>query len=281
VQDLAIPFAKRICNHLKVEDKQGTNPSNSFLKACRQFNADEIEIDQLVGMTVSQGFRYVFDAFHVVASEEVPKRFFTVEGSSAKRVIHPTEQLLNINDSSSAVLDGEVEARWRLVETGWSIGVPSRLLDVRMDKPTEQLIVRSDSRGRKNIGSAKWAFNGYQDGKCFYCNVELDTPDIIATKTHVDHVIPYLLDQHLSTDLDHVWNLVNACSECNLAKSKTMPQYSIVERVYQRNEYYIHSNHPLKDAIKAATGNTAAERRGTVRSAFDDAGQVDVNKLES
>ncbi len=50
----------------------------------------------------------MFDAFHVVASEEVLKRFFTVEGSSAKRVIHPTEQLLNINDSSSAVLDGEV-----------------------------------------------------------------------------------------------------------------------------------------------------------------------------
>ncbi len=57
MQDLTIPFAKRTCNHLKVEDKQGTNPSNSFLKACRQFNADEIEIDQLVGMTVSQGFR--------------------------------------------------------------------------------------------------------------------------------------------------------------------------------------------------------------------------------
>ena len=103
--------------------------------------------------------------------------------------------------------------------------------------------------------------------------MELDTLELVTTQTHVDHVIPYSLAKVVDTDVHHPRNLVNACSECNLSKSNKMPEYGVVERVYQRNEYYIHSNHPLKDAIKAATGNTAVERRDTVQSAFDDAGK--------
>ena len=117
VQDLAVPFARRICDHLKVEDRQAINPSSRFLAVCRHYNAEEIDQDVLVGSTISQGFRYVFDAFHQVAGEDVPQRFFTTEGSAGNRVIHPTEQLLGINTSAAAVLEGEVEARWRLVGT--------------------------------------------------------------------------------------------------------------------------------------------------------------------
>jgi 5-methylcytosine-specific restriction endonuclease McrA len=274
VQDLALPFAKRICDHLKIEDRQAINPSSSFLAACRQYNSEDIDLDTLVSSTISIGFRYVFDAFHQVAGEDVPHRFFTVEGSGGNRVIHPTEQLLNINDSASAVLNGEVEARWRLVETAWSMGISSSLLDVRMDKPTEQLIVRNDSGKRKNIGGAKWVLNGYQDGKCFYCKVALDTTELVTTHTRVDHVIPHSLGKYMTIDLDHVWNLVNACFDCNSSKSNNMPEYGFVRRVYDRNEFYIHSNHPLKDAIIRATGKTAAERAGRVRRAFEDAGKL-------
>ena len=275
VQDFGVPFAKRICDHLKIEDRQSINPSSSFLAACRQYNSEDIDLDTLVSSTISIGFRYVFDAFHQVAGEDVPHRFFTVEGSGGNRVIHPTEQLLNINDSASAVLNGEVEARWRLVETAWSMGISSSLLDVRMDKPTEQLIVRSDSGKRKNIGGAKWVLNGYQDGKCFHCKVALDTTELVTTHTRVDHVIPHSLGKFMTIDidLDHVWNLVNACFDCNSSKGNKMPEYEVVERVYQRNEYYIHSNHPLKDAIIRATGKNAAERERTVRTAFEDAGK--------
>jgi 5-methylcytosine-specific restriction endonuclease McrA len=274
VQDLAVPFAKRICDHLKIEDRQAINPSSSFLAACRQYNSGEIDLDTLVSSTISKGFRYVFDAFHQVAGEDVPQRFFILEGSGGNRVIHPTEQLLGINRSTSAVLEGEVEARWRLVETAWSIGVSAQLLDVQMNGATEELIVSRDLDTRKSIGNAKWAFSGYQDGKCFYCSVELDTIDLVMTQTHVDHVIPHSLGKFMTTDVDHVWNLVNACADCNLSKSNNMPEYAVVERVYKRNEYYIHSNHPLKDAIIRATGKTAAERVRTVRRAFDDAGKL-------
>ena len=131
--DLAVPFAKRLCDHLKIEDRQAINPSSSFLAACRQYNSEEIDLDTLVSSTISQGFRYVFDAFHQVAGEDVPQRFFTLEGSVGNRVIHPTEQLLGINNLAAAVLEAEVEARWRIVETAWSIGVSAQLLDVQMD----------------------------------------------------------------------------------------------------------------------------------------------------
>ncbi|MDG0865774.1 HNH endonuclease [Candidatus Lucifugimonas marina] len=228
VQDLAVPFAKRICDHLKVEDRQATNPSSSFLVACRQYNAEEIDQDALIGSTISQGFRYVFDAFHQVAGDDVPQRFFTVEGSGGSRVIHPTEQLLGINTSAAAVLGGEVEARWRLVETAWAIGVSAQLLDVQIDGATEDLIVSRDLETRKSVGNAKWAFSGYQDGKCFYCGVELDTPDLVTSQTHVDHVIPYSLCKLMDADVDHVWNLVNACSECNLStRLKSLEYYRV------------------------------------------------------
>jgi len=274
VQDLAIPFAKRICDHLKVEDRQAINPSSSFLVACRQYNTGEIDQDALIGSTISQGFRYVFDAFHQVAGEDVPQRFFTVEGSAGSRVIHPSEELLGIKRSAADVLEGEVEARWRLVETAWSIGVSAQLLEVQMDNATEELIVSRDLDTRKSIGNAKWAFNGYQDGKCFYCNVELDTLELVTTKTHVDHVIPYSLGKLMETDVDHVWNLVNACSGCNLSKSNKMPEYGVVERVYQRNEYYIHSNHPLKDAIILVTGSNSTKRAETLKRTFAKASQM-------
>tara|TARA_Y100000588_G_scaffold308368_1_gene332892 strand:- start:295 stop:1311 length:1017 start_codon:yes stop_codon:yes gene_type:complete len=276
VHELAVPFAKRVCDHLKVEDRQGTNPSNSFLKACRQFNSDEIDIDRLVSVTISQGFRYVFDAFHRVSQEEIPKPFFTVEGSSSNRKLHITDQLLKIDNLRSALLEREVEARWRLVETAWSMRVPTSLLNVGMENTSQELIVTRDFSTRKSIGNAKWAFSGYQDGKCFYCNSELDTNNKLAKQTHVDHVIPYRLQKTINSevnvDVDLVWNLVNACSDCNLSKSDKMPNYDFVKRVYERNEYYIHSNHPLKDSIILATGKTPAERRSTVRRAFDVAG---------
>jgi 5-methylcytosine-specific restriction endonuclease McrA len=275
LEELAVPFSRRICEHLKIEDRQAVSASSQFIEACRRFNTQDIDLDELVSVTVAKGFNNVLDAFHVVGGEDVPSRFFTVEGLTKNRVLHPDDQLLRIETSKSAVLEGEVEARWRLVETAWSMGISSSLLDVHMDRATEQLIVRSDARVRKNIGGAKWAFNGYQDGKCFYCNIELDAPDVSSTKTHVDHVIPFRLNTHfVDVDLDHVWNLVNACSECNLAKHDKMPGASAVERVYQRNEYYIQSNHPLKDAIIRATGGNSPKRAEMVKHTFAKASEL-------
>ena len=274
VQDLSIPFAKRICDHLKVEDRQGTNPSNSFLNACRQFNADEIEIGQLVGTTVSHGYRYVFDKFHIVGREDVPMKFFTIEGSSRNTSIHLSESLLTLDKSNYSALESEVESRWRIVETSWATGVPSRLLDVEIDGASEKLIVKRGSSTRKSVGQAKWALNTYQDGKCFYCNTQLDTTYVVETKTQVDHVIPLRLQDRMMENLHHVWNLVNACADCNLSKSDRMPPSDTPRRLQARNEYYIRSNHPFKSAIENATGRTLGARQETIKQAFANAANL-------
>lgn len=38
MEDLALPFAKGVCEHLLLSDKQATSKSSAFLNACRSFN---------------------------------------------------------------------------------------------------------------------------------------------------------------------------------------------------------------------------------------------------
>ena len=41
LDDLPEPFARHICEHLQLADKQATSQSSRFLNACRKFNAGE------------------------------------------------------------------------------------------------------------------------------------------------------------------------------------------------------------------------------------------------
>ena len=63
-QDIASIFSQHICDHLKVNDKQAVSTSNSYLDKCREYNAGKLDKDNLINATLSDGFRYVFDAFH-------------------------------------------------------------------------------------------------------------------------------------------------------------------------------------------------------------------------
>ena len=97
LEDLALPYASRIAEHMRVHDKQGTSPGSSFLKACRAFNKGELDTDGLRGVTVKEGFKYVIDAFHNVDKAEVPERFFIDERKSARgiRVTDRVRELLD------------------------------------------------------------------------------------------------------------------------------------------------------------------------------------------
>jgi hypothetical protein len=63
----------------------------------------------------------------------------------------------------------ETEARWRLVETAWDLGLNPALLSVRYDSGSLLLYVRNRSRERIDVTSSRDALDGYQKGKCFYC----------------------------------------------------------------------------------------------------------------
>lgn len=64
--ELAVPFARHLCEHLQLSDKQGTFAQRRFLDACRAYNRGELTQTQLVEQTARLGFNNVIDAFHVV-----------------------------------------------------------------------------------------------------------------------------------------------------------------------------------------------------------------------
>jgi hypothetical protein len=96
-----------------------------------------------------------------------------------------------LNDEFSALLSttqannlpDEAEARWRLVETAWSLELSRSLLSVSYDIATETLFTVDSHMRRKAVTGSRTALNGYQKGKCFYCFADLqlngtEVPDV-------------------------------------------------------------------------------------------------------
>jgi hypothetical protein len=86
-EDLATPFSRHLCEHLKGSDRQGTFARSRFLDACRKFNAGEVDQQRLVDETAKLGFVNVIDAFHVVHDGEVGVRFFADERKGPRKGI--------------------------------------------------------------------------------------------------------------------------------------------------------------------------------------------------
>jgi hypothetical protein len=128
LEELAAPFARHLCEHLKVVDRPTTSRSSKFLDACRAFNRGELSEGALVGTTARLGFNNVIDAFHVVGSGPVPVHFFEDErngsrgGAGAIRLTDDFRRLVGSVQGGS--LADEAEARWRLVETAWQLDLP-------------------------------------------------------------------------------------------------------------------------------------------------------------
>ena len=89
-----------------------------------------------------------------------------------------------------------------------------------------KLLVAAESFHRKrNVPTkCKKLLFEYQDNKCFYCGEDL------KDDAHADHFIPYdyLFDSP-------IWNIVGACSECNLRKSNFLVNSEYLEKLKNRN----------------------------------------------
>lgn len=262
LEELAAPFARHLCQHLRSAGKQGTFQRSQFLDACRKANLGEISQDRLVDETVRLGFNNVIDAFHVVGREPIPERFFVDErqGSAGIRATDAFSRLMD--GEQAANLDGETDARWRLVETAWDLGVSRSLVAVRHDPTTEALFVVDSAKRRRSVTSARNALSGYQKGHCFYC---FDSFSLVApTPPDVDHFFPHALKVAGLHSVDGVWNLVLACARCNRGvngKADRLPGLALLERLSTRNEFLIASHHPLRETLMAQTGSTEQERR--------------------
>jgi hypothetical protein len=270
LEELAIPFSQSLCEHLKNADRQGTFQRSRFLDSCRKANRGELSRDELTDATVRLGFNNVIDAFHVVGQAEVQQRFFIDERPTAGgiRITDAFSRLLETTQASN--LPSETEARWRLVEMAWELGVSSGLLAVRHDPADEMLFAVDASRRRRPITGARTALSGYQKGHCF------DSFDLSGEAIpDVDHFFPHSLkNAHPNWAVDGVWNLVLACRGCNRGvggKSNRVPSLRLLERLNTRNEFLIASHHPLRDTLIAQTGPTKDDRRSFLNTSHRDA----------
>ena len=78
LDDLALPYALHLAEHLKHSPKQTTSKTSQFIQACQDFNKGKIDEDRLIQITKKEGFKYVLDAFHVVNTKAVTERFYDV-----------------------------------------------------------------------------------------------------------------------------------------------------------------------------------------------------------
>ena len=276
LDELAIPFSRHITEHVARVDKQATSSSSRFLEACRQFNRGGLDQKGLARKTVALGFENVIDAFHVVNRESIPVKFFLDERKQRGGIVI-TDEFMKLKETLQfANLPLETEARWRLVETAWDLGLHPALLSVRYDRESSVFYVRNRIRERIDVTSSRDALDGYQKGKCFYCLRAISIVPTGPNLADVDHFIPHILRVHgvIDTHLNGVWNLVLACKECNRGekgKSTRIPKIKYLERLHKRNSYLIESHHPLRDTLISQTGATESIRQQFLQQQYSTA----------
>ena len=121
LDDLALPYAMHLCEHLKHSPKQSTARSSRFIQACMDFNQGRINETQLIDITTKEGFKYVLDAFHVVNTKAVQERFydvideeFFIDERKFNKGIRLTDNLFKlfyVFDHSAENLNQETESR--------------------------------------------------------------------------------------------------------------------------------------------------------------------------
>lgn len=272
LEELSKPFADSIVSHLRISDKQGTASTSTFLDKCREFINGKISNEELYFQTERLGFVNVVQAFQVVNREVIPDKFYEVSDNNRKELVL-TDNLLKIKELFQfANLEQEVEARWRLVETAWDLNLAPKLIEVQSDFEESTIFVHNNLMRRINITSVRDALNGYQKGKCFYSGYDITIQKNHKNICEVDHFLPHInkLDHAKNgANINGVWNLVLADPDVNLNKLTRIPDKTFLEKLYQRNEYYIESNLPLAETIINQTGFSPNARRSFLEKQYN------------
>lgn len=268
MDDLARPFSQRLCEHLREAPKQittGRGGPDSFLEVCRKFNAGEVEEGRLLEVTAKLGFVNVVEAFQNLRGLE-GQRFYS--GTYRDGItVHESLHLLALGDQREN-LEQEIEARWRLVESAWNLGVNQRLLNVQYDHDQELIFLLDDVHRRCDLSSVRPALNAYQRGHCFYCRGYISVDAVAVNGSEVDHFHPHRLARDGFQNVDGVWNLVLSCRNCNREKSDQLPHQDLVEDLLDRNEFFCGSLHPLRETIESQLGASPQARRSSLAARY-------------
>lgn len=229
------------------------NRRTAMEKIIDLYKLGKIDRVEAINKVEKEAFHDVIPCFHTVYNQQLPVKFY----EKIETGLILTDHLFEILDSGdAAVFVDELEARWGLLEAAFEIKQNNSKLinDIRK-------IYLMNGYERTDITNNKPVLNGYQNDVCFYCGEFMAGDDI-----HVDHVIPRQFIQH-----DEVWNLVLAHGFCNEQKSDFLPSGIYIEKLIKRNEYFIESNHPIKQKLIEQLGNTPKKRSETILRIFDHA----------
>ena len=271
LSDIAPIFARHIVEHIKHSPKQTTSTKSTFLKSCDAFSKNEIDHKSLLESTVRLGFNNVIDAFHVVGTGEIKKKFYFDERSSNAGIRITDEFSMLLSNKQASNLIPETEARWRLVETAWELNISRNLIAIDYDSSTNELFTFDNNKRRKSVTSSRHALNGYQKGKCFYCDTDIFIQGDL--NADVDHFFPHKLKYvpEIGNIVDGIWNLVLSCKDCNRGvngKFDKLPSLNLLIKLSSRNEYLIKSHHPLRETLINQTGQHESERTSFLNSIY-------------
>lgn len=271
LSDIAPIFARNIVEHIKHSPKQTTSLSSKFLKTCNAFSENEVDHQTLIESAVNLGFNNVIDAFHIVGSGEIKRKFYLDERAVNNGIRITDEFSMLLSNKQASNLLFEAEARWRLVETAWELNISRNVIAINHDSSTNELFTLDKSKRRKAVTSSRHALNGYQKGKCFYCNTDIFIQGNL--NADVDHFFPHKLKYvpEINAVVDGIWNLVLSCTDCNRGvngKFDKLPSLNLLIKLSNRNEYLIKSHHPLRETLINQTGQLESNRTSFLNSIY-------------
>ena len=214
--------------------------------------------DEAIQQVSLNAFDDVIPRFHTLVGShhQVPAFYETQFG---KRLVL-TDALFTALNANLPEVDSELEARWSLLEGAFSI-----------KQSQSQYLLANDIRStylesgyeRKPLTKNRPFLQGYQGNTCFYCG------DPLSEDVHVDHVLPREVVCH-----DELWNLVLAHGFCNGAKFDHVVGPHFIQKLIQRNENIMGSNHPWKQRIVEQLGTNSVARRKATEDQYENVKKV-------
>ncbi|EPD54160.1 hypothetical protein HMPREF1210_00145 [Paenisporosarcina sp. HGH0030] len=273
-RDLALVFLNYMNEHIQNGTPQITSNSSKYFDAFASYNKQHVSLDEMVSLTLSNPFKNVIDRFHTINSQQSPTTFYERTQKNGIKGIVITDNIFKLQEMNHLEnIIEEIEGRWRLVEVAWSLKMNPSLLNVKYDVSNKSLFIAgNNSYKRIDITSSRSALNGYQKGKCFYCVRDISINKHHPELTDVDHFIPHLLQPSLNHNLDGVWNLVLSCTTCNRGengKFTLLPILEYLEKLYERNEYFIMSHHPLRETLINQLGKNSYQRKQFLNEVYN------------
>lgn len=255
-EDLSHAFLTEYIARLKdnpMPQQTNSGRQTKLERLIQQLNLGNITFSQACDAVAHEGFTDVVPRFHNIGTNKSFAQSYFYEFEYGKKLKIKDTLFEIVANDYSALLE-ETNARWSLLEGAFAINHKNYNFTLAND--IREIYLKNGYQ-RKPLTKNIPFLSGYQGNVCFYCGEELIDID-------VDHVLPRQVIQH-----DEAWNLVLSHRHCNQLKSDLLVGNHFIEKLIQRNENIMGSNHPWRAKIQSQLGNTPKRRAANLRLHYE------------